>query len=416
MEKLFIQGGNCLNGYVPISGMKNSALPIIFSCILVEGDCIIDNVPRVSDVENALAILNSMGATAEFCGKNTVYINTKNAISDISAKDLVCKMRASTYLMGTMLSRFNEVKIPLPGGCNFGTRPIDIHINGFTRLGAECIENENNIHIISKKNKNCNKITLDKISVGATINMILASVKRPGITVIENCACEPHVTDLICFLNKCGANIRRYAKTIVCQGVSKLNGTRYRIFPDMIEALTYVCFLGICKGKIEILGAEPLHLLNEIKIFLKMGFEIDSYNSRLTVSCNGLSGASVVTSPYPLFPTDLHPQFSSLLCFTKNGGSVREEIFPTRFAYVSELKKMGAYIDVIGNVVYVRPSKLTGTNLHATDLRAGAALVASALGAEGNSTINNVEHIVRGYENIVEKIANIGGNIKLIKE
>lgn len=416
MEKILIQGGNRLNGAVAISGMKNSALPIIFSCLLIKGDCIITNVPQVTDVENALEILRSMGAVAKFCGKNTVLINTKDATSKVGAYDLICKMRASSYLMGTMLSRFGEVEIPMPGGCDFGTRPIDLHLKGFEKLGADCTVEDGKIKIKAPKKLKSSKITLDKISVGATINMVLASLFVDGSTIIQNCACEPHIDDLLGFLNKCGANIKRIGNTIVCLGVKWLYGTKYRIFPDMIEALTYICYVGICGGKIEILRVVPSHLLNELILFHKMGFLIEVYKDRLCVSSDVVYGTSVSTSPYPLFPTDLHPQFASLLCFSKGGGAIREEVFASRFAYVKELKKMGAFIDKIGNTVYVRQSQLKGCSLNATDLRAGAALVGASLGALGESTIDNVHFIVRGYENLVEKIANIGGKIKLIKE
>lgn len=415
MEKIFICGKEKLNGDIKVSGMKNSALPIIFACLLISDDCIIDNVPRVSDVFNALEILSSMGARAEFCGQHTVIINTKNASPPIKAADLVCKMRASSYLMGAMLSRFGSVEIPMPGGCNFGVRPLDLHIKGFKALGADCEENDDKIKLFSNKSLKCNKIILDKISVGATINIVLASVLIDGVTIIKNCAMEPHVDDLIFFLNSCGACIKRYANVIVCKGVKRLYGTKYKIFPDMIEALTYITCVGACKGSINILGVNPHHISNEIELFKGMGFRVSEYQSSLSVLADGIKGADVITSPYPYFPTDLHPQFSALLCYSKGGGSVKELVFPTRFAYVKELEKMGACIKRQDNTVYIKEAKLKGAKLDATDLRAGAALVVAALGAEGDSEINNVNYIVRGYERIVDKLANIGGKIKLIK-
>ena len=415
MEKIVIYGKEKLEGSIKVSGMKNSALPIIFACLLIPEDCIIDNVPRVSDVSNALKILNSMGAKAEFCGQHSVIINTKNAKESIKETSLICQMRASSYLMGAMLSRFGSVEIPMPGGCNFGVRPLDLHLKGFSGLGAICEENDEKIKIFSNKKLKCNKIILDKISVGATINIVLASVFIDGVTVISNCAMEPHVDDLISFLNKCGACINRYGNVIICKGVKRLYGTKYKIFPDMIEALTYITYVGICKGSIDISGVNTQHLSNEIKLFRGMGFKIFEGQSRLRVVAEVINGADVVTSPYPCFPTDLHPQFAALLCYANGGGSIKELVFPTRFAYVKELEKMGACIKRHGNTVYIRDADLKGAMLDATDLRAGAALVAAALGAEGKSEINNVNYIVRGYENIVEKIANIGGKIKLIK-
>ncbi len=415
MEKIVIYGKEKLEGCIKVSGMKNSALPIIFACLLIPEDCIIDNVPRVSDVFNALKILNSMGARAEFCGQHTVIINTKSVSQFINETSLICKMRASSYLMGAMLSRFGYVEIPMPGGCNFGVRPLDLHLKGFAELGAICEENDNKIKIFSNKKLKCNKIILDKISVGATINIVLASVFIDGVTIISNCAMEPHVDDLIAFLNKCGACIARHGNVIICKGVKRLYGTKYRIFPDMIEALTYITCVGICKGSIDIFGVNPQHLSGEIELFREMGFKIFERKNSLNIVANNIKGRNVVTSPYPHFPTDLHPQFAALLCYAKGGGSIKELVFPTRFAYVKELEKMGACIKRQGDTVYIKDAQLKGAKLDATDLRAGAALVAAALGAEGKSEINNVNYIVRGYESIVDKIANIGGKINLIK-
>lgn len=415
MEKIVIHGKEQLKGSVKVSGMKNSALPIIFACLLINGDCIIDNVPRVSDVFDALEILKSMGAKAQFCSKHSVIINTQHATPYITKKNLICKMRASSYLLGAMLSRFGVAEIPIPGGCNFGVRPLDLHLSGFKSLGAICEENNEKIKIFSNKILNCNKITLDKISVGATINIVLASVFIDGVTVINNCAQEPHVDDVIFFLNKCGADIKRIGNTVVCKGVKRLNGTRYKIFPDMIEALTYITFVGICKGNIDICGANTNHLIKELNLFRKMGFEILEQQNSINVVAKNINGTDVITSPYPHFPTDLHPQFASLLCYANGGGSIKECVFPTRFAYVKELEKMGALIKKHGDTVYIKKTQLIGAKTDATDLRAGAALVAAALGAEGKSEINNVNYIIRGYESIVDKIANIGGKIKLIK-
>ena len=415
MEKIIVSGGNQLNGEVRISGMKNSVLPIIFSCLLVPSDCIIHNVPRVSDVYNALEILKSMGADAYFCNEHSVLINTKNATDKVARDDLVCTLRASSYLMGAMLSRFGKVKIPFPGGCNFGARPLDLHFNGFSNLGAECFVDEANIEIFSRKRLKSKKIILDKISVGATINMILASVFADGTVTIENCACEPHIDDLITFLNKCGAGIVRINSTVICSGVKSLYGAEHSVFSDMIEALTYIAAVGICKGEILLTEVNLEHLDYEFKIFKKMGYSLTAYDNSILVSSRGLNGANVVTAPYPLFPTDFHPQFSTLLCFAKGGGSVTDTVFPTRFAYVDELCRMGAKILRNGNTVYVSESVLNGSNVSATDLRAGASLVLAALGAQGKSTIDNVNYIVRGYENIVQKVASIGGKIKIIK-
>lgn len=415
MEKLLIEGGHQLKGEVNISGMKNSALPILYACLLIEEECIIHNVPRVSDIVNTLTILQGLGVTAEFIDHNVVKINAKNACPIIKKQDLVSKMRASSYLMGSLLSRFNEVSINMPGGCNFGVRPIDEHLKGFQKLGANCIEDDGKIHIKATKLLKNQKITLDKISVGATINMVLASVQIEGNTIIENCAIEPHVDDLIHFLNKCGAKIIRNGRTIYINGVNTLNGTSYSIFPDMIESLTYACFVGAVGGSITLNLVNLEHLQYSLNILKSMGIEVKEYESSVALSRkNELIGVNIATAPYPFFPTDLHPQLSSLLCFTKNGGSVRDDIFPTRFAYVDELKKMGASIEKSNNSAIVKPSKLFGTKIDATDLRAGASLITASLGASGVSEISNVNYIVRGYESLVEKITSIGGKIKLV--
>ena len=416
MDKLSIIGGSPLYGEITISGMKNSALPVIFACILVDGECLLENIPRVSDVENSLCILKEMGAKAEFVDRNTVLIDCRAVSKDILCYDKISKMRASSYLMGAMLARFGYAKLPLPGGCNFGARPIEQHIKGFTLMGANCKEHDGIVEICANKGLKSTKIVLDKISVGATINMVLASVHTDGITVIENPAREPHVDDLICFLNTCGAKVARKDGKIYCVGVKKLSGVRYKIFPDMIEALTYMVLLGGCGGKIDLKCVNCKHISYVCDLLEKMGYNITERNDFTRVEVNHkLNGINVKTAPYPLFPTDLHPQLASLLCFTKNGGIIEEGIYPTRFQYVDELKKMGANIVRENSSVRIYPSILSGAELVAPDLRAGAALICGALGAQGQSTIKNVNYIVRGYENLVEKISSINGKIKLIK-
>ena len=416
MKQLIIQGGSKLCGEINISGMKNSALPIIFACILVKDDCILENIPRVSDVENSLEILRQMGAKAEFIDKNTVLINTKDISKSICGYNLISKMRASSYLMGAMLGRFNRACLPMPGGCNFGTRPIDLHLKGFKALGAEFTFDGSYASIFAPNGLKACKITLDKISVGATINMVLASVLTNGTTIIENSALEPHVDDVIQFLNKCGARITRKGNSIISDGVTSLHGITFRISPDMIEALTYVTFLGITGGDVLLRGIDYSHIKSTCNVFEKMGFDFTPRNSELRVKISQIpNGLSVVTSPYPGFPTDLHPQFSSLLCYTKSGGEVRDEVFPTRFKYASELEKMGAELSIVGNIVRILPSKLHGAVTDATDLRAGAALIGAGLGCPDVTIINNVNYIVRGYECLVDKLSSIGGKIKLIQ-
>ncbi len=416
MQQLVIDGGSPLYGEIMVGGMKNSALPIIFSTILVKDECVLHNIPMVSDVLNSIEILKEMGAEAEFKDAHTLIINTKCIKDEIQRYDLISKMRASYYLMGAMLSRFGAANMPMPGGCNFGARPIEQHLKAFEQLGAEAIEDNGFVSIITRKKLKSTKIILDKISVGATINIVLAAVMIDGITVIENAAIEPHVDDVIRFLNLAGAKIVRFGRRIYCEGVNKLHSLEYKIFPDMIEALTYITFVGACRGDINLSGINYGHIKYVCDIFKKMGYQIDNYYDEVRVRAfKQLSGMTVETNPYPLFPTDLHPQFASLLCFTDSGGVVKENIFPTRFAYVNELIKMGANIKNYKNIAFVKPSKLHSNSLDATDLRAGAALICASLGAEGVSTINNVNYIVRGYEDIVGKIISLGGKIKLLK-
>lgn len=417
MDKISVEGGSRLYGRTVIGGMKNSALPVIYACLLIKDECIIENVPRVSDVENSLQILRGMGAYADFVGEHTVRIDASSVGGEIKDFPLVSKMRASSYLMGSLLSRFGEAHLPMPGGCNFGARPIEQHLKGFSYLGATCSEENGLITIKAKEKLKSAKITLDKISVGATINTVLASVLVDGETVIENVAREPHVIDLINFLNACGAKIVHLGSKIVIEGVKELHGIKYRIYPDMIESLTYMACVGVCGGEAELIGAEFSHISYVCDIFGKMGLEIKSDRERIIVKSRGnINGADVITAPYPLFPTDLHPQFAAMLCFANGGGTVTEEIFPGRFGYVAELWKMGAHIVREKNSVIISKSEMHAAELDATDLRAGAALIVASLGADGRSIVNNVGYIVRGYENIVGKISDLGGKIKFIKE
>ncbi len=416
MEKIFVQGREKLYGSVKISGMKNSALPVIFATLLVKGESIIENVPIVSDVKNALTILSEMGAEIKYEGLHTVRIKTESIDPDRLNTELISKMRASSYLMGALLSLKGRVKIPYPGGCNFGCRPIDEHLNGFSQMGAFCKETDGFVEITTDKKLKSGKITLDKISVGATINMILASVLTEGKTVIHNVAKEPHVDDLIGFLNKCGAKIKRSGGAIYVDGTQSLQGVRYRIYPDMIEALTYISCVGAARGAVELKNISVEHLWDIIPLFEYMGMDIQCINGTVLNirSSIKLCGAHVKTRPYPGFPTDFHPQFSSLLCLTSGGGSVEENIFPGRFAYVHELEKMGGRVDKTDNKVFILPSELTGAEIDATDLRAGAALIVASLGAYGESAINNVGYILRGYEDIVGKLSSLGAIIKIV--
>ena len=412
MKSIVIEGGQRLNGKIEISGMKNSALPIIFACILVSGETVLHNVPRVSDVENALEILRKMGADADFVDEHTVIINTQRLDGCGIDFELVSKMRASSYLMSTCLAKFGRVRIPYPGGCNFGSRPIEQHIKGFCALGADCLQNDEIIEINLPKRIKSSKILLDKISVGATINMIMASVFCDGRVIIENVAKEPHVIDLISFLNVCGASITVNDNSIEVRGVNKLFGKPYRVYSDTIETLTFVTCIGVTGGRIALQNAEYEHVKPFIPLFQAMNIDVLYRGGFVCLKSSGIpKGIDVITAPYPDFPTDLHPQFSALLCYCEGGGSVTETIFKERFAYVNELQKMGAVIKKYGDTVKIQKSELYGAVLDATDLRAGASLVVASLGAKGRSIINNVNYIERGYEGIVQKLSSVGANI-----
>lgn len=416
MEYIEIEGGNKLYGEIKVGGMKNSALPVIFATILTKEACIIENVPRVSDVFCALDILSSMGAVVCWLEHHTVMIDTKNLTEKIKSHEKISQMRASSYLMGALLARFGEVQMMFPGGCDFGLRPIEQHLKGFTKLGADCVDEEGIIKISTKNRLKSTKITLDKISVGATINIVLASVLLDGVTVIENCAIEPHVDDVICFLNLAGAKISRVGRKIYVEGVKRLHGAKYRVFPDMIEALSYFTMLGATGGEITLTDVNFSHLSYCAALFCKMGMLVANNDDSVKIHVDGkLKGGCVTTAPYPYFPTDLHPQFVAMLPFTERGGTVCEEVFLSRFAYISEYQKMCVNITKTNNTVQVLPGEIFGACVSATDLRAGASLVILALGAAGRSTIKNVNYIVRGYEDLIGKISSLGGKIKLLK-
>ncbi len=416
MKKIFIKGKEKLFGNISINGMKNSALPVIFATLLVNGETVIENIPRVSDIQNALTLLSKMGAVIRYEDDHTVRIRTEDADLEKIDMNIVSKMRASSYLMGAILAKQGNVSMVYPGGCNFGCRPIDEHLNGFTQMGAKCIEGNGYVEISTDQNLKNGKIILDKISVGATINMVLASVFTKGKTEIINAAMEPHVDDVIEFLDQCGADIRRVGNKITVCGVNSLKGVRYKIFPDMIEALTYMSSVGVAGGALELDCINIDHLMCVIPIIEQMGMTVKRKGiDTLQISSHTkLCGAHVKTSPYPGFPTDFHPQFASLLCYTNGGGSIDEQIFPGRFAYVNELKKMGGRVDKTQSKIIILPSHLKGSETDATDLRAGAALIVASLGAEGISIINNIGYILRGYEDIVGKLSSVGADIKII--
>ncbi|MBR5140266.1 MAG: UDP-N-acetylglucosamine 1-carboxyvinyltransferase [Clostridia bacterium] len=416
MDKFLIRGKKRLFGEVNISGMKNSALPIIFGTICSGGVCVIENLPDVSDISLALEVLRAVGAKTRFVNTDTVVIDTTEITTKRPPLELVGKMRGSTYLIGAMLGRFGQAQVGNPGGCDFGTRPLDLHFKGFERLGAK-ITYEGNANIMATAPEDGlrgNLVYLDIASVGATINIMLAAVFAKGVTVIENAAREPHIVDTACFLNACGANITGAGTSMIrITGVKELHGCTYSIAPDMIEAGTYMVAAAAAGGRLEVKKIIPKHL-DAITIKLReMGVTVEAGDDRLTVVSDGkFRGTSIKTNPYPGFPTDMHPQFSAMLCLAEGMSSVSEGIWSGRFRYTEELKKMGAVIDVVDNVAHISGvSGLVGAEVKASDLRAGACLVIAGLCAEGQTTISGIEYIDRGYQDFVDKLRAIGADI-----
>jgi UDP-N-acetylglucosamine 1-carboxyvinyltransferase len=415
MSKFIINGGRILNGHVDISGSKNSAVAVIPASLLVEGKCRIENVPDIGDVKILTDVLVNLGAEVEYEDRNTILINCENVNSYIATYDMVKSLRASYYLIGSMLGRFRQAEVPFPGGCDFGYRPIDQHIKGFEALGAQ-VDLEHGI-ISAKANKlTGTSIYLDVVSVGATINLMLASVMADGITVIENAAKEPHIVDVANFLNAMGANVRGAGTDVIkIRGVDKLRGgATHSIIPDQIEAGTFMIAGATAGGCVTVRNIIPKHMESLTAKLTEMGIKVEEVEDSLIV--NGGSKvlkANIKTLPYPGFPTDLHPQIASLLCMADGTSTITEGIWDTRFQYVEELKRMGANIKVEGRMAVIEGVPgLTGAPTNAMDLRAGAALVIAGLVAKGKTEIRNVCYIDRGYENLEVKLRALGADIK----
>jgi len=418
MRKLIIRGGNPLVGDVNISGMKNSALPVIFGTIVANDVCTISNLPDVSDISLALETLETIGAQVRFIGTSTAIIDTRGVQMKSPPLEYVSKMRGSTYLIGAMLGRFGKAQVGYPGGCDFGLRPINQHIKGFELLGAKVTYASNAmINAEAPDGLHGNFVYFDIASVGATINVMLAAVFAEGTTVIENAAREPHIVDMACFLNACGANITGAGTSMIrIKGVEKLHGCSYELAPDMIEAGTYMVAAAATKGRVCVKNIVPKHMESVSAKLREMGIplEIDD-NSITVIGTDDFRGTEIRTNPYPGFPTDMHPQFSALLALSKGISTVSEGIFSTRFRYAGELNKMGADIEIIESSAHINGvESLTGAEVKAHDLRAGAALVIAGLAANGVTTITNIELIERGYENLVEKLKKLGADIKKV--
>ena len=419
MTKYIVQGGHPLFGEVRISGAKNAAVAIIPAALLVDGVCRIENIPQISDVTALLKILEQLGANVRFLNRSSVEIDCRHISTTQVSQELAHKIRASYYLIGALLGRFGEAEVSMPGGCNFGgVRPIDQHVKGFVAMGAEVREGD---FICAKaeggRMKGAN-IYLDVVSVGATMNIMMAAVLAEGTTVIENAAKEPHIVDLANFLNSMGADVKGAGTdTIRIFGVDKLHGGSYAIIPDQIEAGTYMAAVAACGGQVLVRGIIPKHMDCITAKLQEMGVQVEEQDDTLLVRRSGkLHRANVKTQPYPGFPTDMQPQITVALCLAEGTSMVTEGVWDNRYRYVGELTRMGAQIRVEGRSAVVEGvDHLNAASVQAYDLRAGAAMVIAALAAEGTSEVSNVHYIERGYEDIIEKLRSIGAQIESVE-
>ncbi len=419
MEKLVINGGTPLKGEVNISGAKNSAVAILPATLLIDGTCVINNLPNIVDVKLSCEILEGLGAKIKWIDKNSIEIDTRNITNTIAPIDLTRKFRASYYLIGSMLGRKKEIEVGLPGGCNLGARPIDQHIKAFELLGAEVSITGGNVRATANKLIGTN-IYMDIVSVGATINAMLASVLAEGTTIIDNAAKEPHVVDIANFLNTMGADIRGAGTDMIkINGVSSLKGGQsYSVVPDQIEAGTFMLSAIASKGDLIIKNCITKHLECITAKIIEIGGNVEMNGDKLRVWYTSRPSKAIIkTLPYPGFPTDLQPQMGVVLSLANGTSIINESIWESRFQYTNELNKMGAQITAQGkSAIFEGVENLYGASVYSSDLRAGAALIIAGIAAQGTTEVFNLEHIDRGYENIEEKFRSIGANIQRIKE
>ena len=416
MEKYIIHGGARLTGEVEISGAKNAVVAILPATILCEEPCIIENIPNISDVTSTVDILSEMGAKITVLNKHTLEIDASGIYLSEVPYSMARRMRASSYFMGALLGRFHHSKVPLPGGCDFGVRPIDQHLKSFSALGAE-YSVESGVVVLNAEKLTGAHIYFDIVTVGATTNAMLASVLAEGMTVIENAAKEPHIVDLANFLNAMGADIMGAGTDVIkVRGVKRLHSATHSIIPDQIEAGTYMVAAAATRGDVLVRGVIPKHLESITSKLMSIGVSVTEYDEAIrVVGDKPYKKANVKTMPHPDFPTDMQPQIAVLLCLAEGTSLLTEGVWDNRFRYVDELRRMGAQISVDGRVAIIEGiSHFSGAPVKATDLRAGAAMIIAGLAATGTTEIEDVRYVERGYENIEGKLRALGADIKKI--
>lgn len=422
MSSYFIEGGHRLSGTVAISGSKNAALGIIAASMVLDGPCVIDNVPQIADVNVLLNICRELGASIEWQADGSLLLDPSPVHHYESTSDLTKNIRASYYLLGALLARFRRARLTMPGGCDFGTRPINLHMNGFRSMGAKDSLKGGIIELNASEQFHAGHLYMDQASVGATINVMIAATKAPGVTVIENAAREPHIVDVANFLNMMGANIKGAGTdTIRISGVPVIPGNKtYTIIPDQIEAGTFMIAGAITCGDITIRNIIPKHMESLSMKMLAMGVGIEEGDDWIRVSKDPdspLAATNFKTMPYPGFPTDLQPQATILLCAAQGLGKMHEAVWENRFQYIEELKRMNADITIAGPIALINgPQHLTSAKVPARDLRGGAAMVLAALIADGTTEVTDVRLIERGYQGFVKKLQDLGAVVSVKTE
>lgn len=415
LEKIVVKKSGPLSGNITVSGSKNATLPILAATLLCDGECVIKNVVPLSDVKLMCMLLERIGAKVDFEG-GQIRVAVPKIKCHVAPYELVSRMRASFLVMGPMLSRTGRTRISLPGGCPIGQRPVDLHLKGFAAMGAKIIKGSGYVEAKAEQ-LNAARIYLDFPSVGATENLIMAAVLTKGQTIIENAATEPEIIDLADFLNKAGARIGGAGSGTICvDGVDSLCGTQYSVIPDRIEAGTYMVAAAVTHGKLNIENVISRHLKPVSAKLREMGANVEEGENSIYIDASGkLKSVDIKTMPYPGFPTDMQAQMTALMSSTDGTGVVVETIFENRFLYVPELLRMGAHIKIDGRIAIVEETRsMSGAHVNATDLRSGAALILAGLAAKGSTEISNVEHIDRGYYQIVEKLKSVGADIDRI--